>query len=131
MDPVCAALTAVVAVGSIAIDALLARRIRSRRWRERVVNVSCGLARYMVHGLVHGAFLGLYAKTLAASPLKPSAASPATWLFGFVAFDFLVFVTHYLSHRTRLLWVIHSVHHQPVEIDVTVGLRTHVLTSLL
>ena len=45
-------------------------------------------------------------------------------------FDFLIFVTHYLSHRVPLLWAIHSVHHQPEEIDVTVGLRTHVLTSV-
>jgi sterol desaturase/sphingolipid hydroxylase (fatty acid hydroxylase superfamily) len=83
-----------------------------------------------VHGLVNGIFLGLYAAIAAASPLAFSAASPATWVLGFLAFDFLIFVTHYLSHRVPLLWAIHSVHHQPVEIDVTVGLRTHVLTSL-
>lgn len=124
------ALTTSLVGGAFAADALVAPRIRSRRWRERVTNVCCGLSRYAVHGLVNGVFLGLYAAVGAASPLSLPASSPATWLFAFLAFDCLIFVTHYLSHRVPLLWAIHSVHHQPVEIDVTVGLRTHVLTSL-
>ena len=120
-----------LAIGAaFAADALLAPWIRSRRWRERLTNTCCGLSRYVVHGLVHGAFLGLYAAILAATPLALPASSPWTWLLGFLAFDFLIFVTHSLAHRVPLLWAIHSVHHQPEEIDVTVGLRTHLLTSL-
>src|SRR5262245_47416609 len=122
-----ASLTALTALGA---DALLAPRIRNRRWRERLTNVSCGVARYAVHGLAHGAFLGLYAAILAVSPLALPVGSSTTWVLGFLAFDFLIFVTHYLAHRVPLLWAIHSVHHQPEEIDVSVGLRTHVLTSL-
>lgn len=124
------ALTLALVAGSFAADACLAPRIRSRRWRERVTNVCCGLSRYAVHGLVNGLFLAAYSAIHAVSPLTLRASSPWTWLFAFFAFDLLIFLTHYLSHRVPLLWAIHSVHHQPVEIDVTVGLRTHLLTSL-
>lgn len=130
MEPLSAAVTVSLAAGAITADALVSPRIRNRGWRERIVNTSCGIARYAVHSLVHGAFLGLYAAILAVSPLQGSASSPSTWLFAFLAFDLLIFATHWLSHRVPVLWAIHSVHHQPVEIDVTVGLRTHVLTSL-
>jgi sterol desaturase/sphingolipid hydroxylase (fatty acid hydroxylase superfamily) len=130
MDPHALTVASLTAFTALGADALLAPRIRSRRWRERLTNVSCGVARYAVHGLAHGAFLGLYAAILTVSPLALSVGSPATWVLGFLAFDFLIFVTHYLAHRVPLLWAIHSVHHQPEEIDVTVGLRTHVLTSV-
>jgi sterol desaturase/sphingolipid hydroxylase (fatty acid hydroxylase superfamily) len=130
MEPTAIAVTASVVGGAFAADAFVAPRIASRRWRERVTNVCCGLSRYAVQGLVNGVFLGLYVAVLAISPFALSASSPVTWLFSFLVFDFLIFLTHYLSHRVPLPWAIHSVHHQPVEIDVTVGLRTHVLTSL-
>jgi sterol desaturase/sphingolipid hydroxylase (fatty acid hydroxylase superfamily) len=130
MEHTALALASLASGAAFGVDALLAPRIRHRRWRERLTNVSCGVSRYAVHGLVNGAFVGVYAAILAVSPLALPASSPATWLFGFLAFDFLVFVTHLLAHRVPLLWAIHSVHHQPEEIDVTVGLRTHVLTSL-
>lgn len=130
MEPTLFAVAGSLVGGAFAADALLVPRIDSRRWRERITNVCCGVSRYALQALVNGAFLGVYAAILAATPLELSPSSPATWLFAFLTFDFLIFATHYLSHRVPLLWAIHSVHHQPVEIDVTVGLRTHVLTGL-
>jgi outer membrane protein assembly factor BamB/sterol desaturase/sphingolipid hydroxylase (fatty acid hydroxylase superfamily) len=124
------ALVVLAVAGAFAADAWLAPRIRSRRWRERVVNLSCGFTRYAAGALVNGAFLGAYAWLLDVTPLALPAASPLAWGLAFLAFDFLIFVTHFLSHRVPVLWAIHAVHHQPEEIDVTVGLRTHVLTSL-
>ena len=79
MEPIASAVLAASLVGgSFAADALAAPRIRSRRWRERVTNVCCGLSRYAVHGLVNGAFLGLYAGILALTPLALPASSPWT-----------------------------------------------------
>ena len=51
-----------------------------------------------------------------------------TWLEVVVAFlllDFADYAFHRLSHRSRWLWLLHSVHHSDTAVDVTTNLRQH------
>jgi sterol desaturase/sphingolipid hydroxylase (fatty acid hydroxylase superfamily) len=47
-----------------------------------------------------------------------------TWyglLYGYVAWEFSHFVYHYLAHKVRLLWCLHSTHHAPIAMNLTVN----------
>lgn len=46
-----------------------------------------------------------------------------TWILAYIAYDFMSFVIHFASHKVRLLWCIHSVHHAPKEIKASVSFR--------
>lgn len=50
------------------------------------------------------------------------------WLLfvvGFLVLDFGDYVYHRLSHQTRWLWLMHSVHHSDPQVDVSTNLRAH------
>ena len=70
MEPTALTIASLTAFTALGADALLAPRIRSRRWRERLTNVSCGVARYAVHGLLPLATLRLTAMALTHTRLR-------------------------------------------------------------
>ncbi|MEP6899154.1 MAG: sterol desaturase family protein [Rhodanobacter sp.] len=41
--------------------------------------------------------------------------------YGYLAWEFSHFVYHYLAHKVRLLWCLHSTHHAPVAMNLTVN----------
>lgn len=47
-----------------------------------------------------------------------------TWygvLYGYVAWEFAHFVYHFFAHKVRLLWCLHSTHHAPVAMNMSVN----------
>lgn len=47
-----------------------------------------------------------------------------TWyglLYGYVAWELAHFVYHFLAHKVRLLWCLHSTHHAPVAMNLSVN----------
>jgi len=51
-----------------------------------------------------------------------------TWLelvLAFLLLDFADYAFHRLSHRSRWLWLLHSVHHSDTGVDVSTNLRHH------
>lgn len=47
-----------------------------------------------------------------------------TWyglLYGYVVWEFAHYVYHYFAHKVRLLWCLHSTHHAPVAMNLTVN----------
>lgn len=47
-----------------------------------------------------------------------------TWyglLYGYVAWELSHFVYHFLAHKVRLLWCLHSTHHAPVAMNLSVN----------
>lgn len=46
-----------------------------------------------------------------------------TWILAYIAYDFMSFFLHLLSHKVRFLWCIHSVHHSPKEMKTSVAFR--------
>lgn len=45
------------------------------------------------------------------------------WALAYILYDFLFYITHLISHKVRLLWCIHSVHHSPKEMKASVSFR--------
>lgn len=44
--------------------------------------------------------------------------------------DFLKYIAHYLSHKIRLLWHFHAIHHSQRELNPFTTKRTHIVESL-
>lgn len=42
-------------------------------------------------------------------------------LYGYVVWEFAHFVYHYLAHKVRLLWCLHSTHHAPTAMNLSVN----------
>lgn len=104
--------------------------------RERVQHLSRNLALWII---VAG-FLSA-ASTLLFSPLQAAAEqhnlgllrglNAPLWLaatLGFLLADFSDYVFHRASHRFRVLWLLHSVHHSDAHLDVSTSLRQHPLS---
>lgn len=63
-----------------------------------------------------------------------SMESWIAWLFAFVAYDFIYYWKHRLSHEINFLWAGHVVHHQSEEYNLSTALRqpsAHILTWIL
>jgi hypothetical protein len=46
-----------------------------------------------------------------------------TWywlIYGYIAWEFSHFVYHYLAHKVRILWCLHSTHHAPQTMNLSV-----------
>jgi len=46
-----------------------------------------------------------------------------SWIFAWIIYDFSFWLMHFLSHKVRLLWCLHNVHHSAKEMKLSVGFR--------
>jgi sterol desaturase/sphingolipid hydroxylase (fatty acid hydroxylase superfamily) len=47
-----------------------------------------------------------------------------TWywlIYGYIVWEFAHFIYHYLAHKVRLFWCLHSTHHAPQSMNLSVG----------
>jgi sterol desaturase/sphingolipid hydroxylase (fatty acid hydroxylase superfamily) len=67
-----------------------------------------------------------------ASDLSPFAAglSPLGWVYGFFIYEMCYWLQHWLAHKVRLLWCLHSPHHAPGSINMFVGFNHSFLETL-
>lgn len=49
------------------------------------------------------------------------------WPIAFLIYEFWYWVHHFLAHKVRLLWCVHSPHHAPDTINMVVGYNHHLL----
>lgn len=54
------------------------------------------------------------------SPLH-AGLGPLGWLYGFVIYEMAYWLQHWLAHKVRLLWCLHSPHHAPNSMNMFVG----------
>lgn len=82
------------------------------------------VGRYISLGVV--AFcIGLF------QPLSLVKASP-TWywfIYGYIVWEFSHFIYHYLAHKVRLLWCLHSTHHAPEQMNLSVTYAHFILEA--
>ena len=45
------------------------------------------------------------------------------WLIGWVVYDFGFWLIHFISHRIRFFWCLHSIHHSAKEMKLSVAFR--------
>ncbi len=57
------------------------------------------------------------------APVHLDAASPLTWLFSLLVYDFCYYWFHRISHERTLFWASHVVHHQSEEYNLSTALR--------
>jgi sterol desaturase/sphingolipid hydroxylase (fatty acid hydroxylase superfamily) len=64
-------------------------------------------------------------------PLALIHVSP-TWygfVYGYVVWEFSHFIYHYLAHKVRLLWCLHSTHHAPEQMNLSVTYAHFILEA--
>jgi sterol desaturase/sphingolipid hydroxylase (fatty acid hydroxylase superfamily) len=47
------------------------------------------------------------------------------WIAAVVILDLIIYLQHFMFHKTPVLWRLHQVHHTDLDIDVTTGIRFH------
>jgi alkylglycerol monooxygenase len=102
------------------------------RTPDALADLGCGIVSQAT-GLYFAAVLtaGVYVGTFAwIAPFTLPTNSVFTWLFAFVAVDFLYYWWHRASHRVNVLWAAHVVHHQSEDYNLAVALRQAVFTPL-
>jgi sterol desaturase/sphingolipid hydroxylase (fatty acid hydroxylase superfamily) len=52
------------------------------------------------------------------------------WVYGLVVYEFFYWLQHYLAHKVRLFWCLHSPHHAPESMNMFVGFNHSFLESL-
>jgi sterol desaturase/sphingolipid hydroxylase (fatty acid hydroxylase superfamily) len=75
---------------------------------------------------VLGTFISIAAFAFCVGLFTPYAIfqSHITWywlLYGYVVWEFGHFIYHYLAHKVRLLWCLHSTHHAPESMSLAVS----------
>ena len=95
-----------------------------------------GLGFTMLAGLGMGLLLGPVTKLLFAvwgASLSPFDAglSPLGWVYGFFIYEMSYWLQHWLAHKVRLLWCLHSPHHAPRSMNIFVGFNHSFLETLL
>lgn len=56
--------------------------------------------------------------------------SAAGWVYGFVIYEMSYWVQHWLAHKVRLLWCLHSPHHAPHSMNMFVGFNHSFLETI-
>ena len=56
--------------------------------------------------------------------------SAAGWVYGFVIYEMSYWVQHWLAHKVRLLWCLHSPHHAPNSMNMFVGFNHSFLETI-
>jgi len=59
-----------------------------------------------------------------------AGTSPMGWLYGLVVYEGAYWLMHWMGHKVRLLWCIHSPHHAPESMNMFVGFNHSFLESV-
>lgn len=97
--------------------------VARRRFRWRHIKVP--LLSLLVNGVL-GRVFSLAVAVTVARVLQPYALlqTDFSWywfVYGYVVWEFSHFVYHWLAHRVRLLWCLHSTHHAPEHMNLSVS----------
>jgi sterol desaturase/sphingolipid hydroxylase (fatty acid hydroxylase superfamily) len=112
-------------VAILAEAALYRARVgRPYPWRDSLASLAVGLGSRLIHAIIATtiivAVLGMvYAHRLFTLPLDTVWG----WLVAFIAVDFAYYCWHRASHRVRLFWASHSVHHSSATLTLATAER--------
>jgi len=112
--------------GLLALEVWLARKRgrRLHRMNDALADLTCGMGDQLIGLFVGAVTLGIYIVLETNLGLfEFSKGSPAVWVAGFFAVDFLYYCYHRFSHRVGIGWATHVVHHQSEDYNLAVALR--------
>lgn len=124
--PVYAAGVVLVIVAILTEAMLLVRRDGSYPWRDARLSIWMTIGHYGTQAIAQGVMYGVIAATVYKFRLFTIPVSWEHWptvLLLFVVVDLVYYVEHLCSHRVRILWASHSVHHSGERMIATTALR--------
>ncbi len=112
--------------GLIALELWWSKRrgVSAYRFADAVTDLACGIGSRVFHLFDAALLIGLYALVFESlAPMTLPTDAPLTWVFAFVAVDFLYYWWHRSSHNVNALWAVHVVHHHSEDYNLAVALR--------
>ncbi|MEM7040937.1 MAG: sterol desaturase family protein, partial [Bacteroidota bacterium] len=91
--------------------------------KEGWVNIACGAVSFLPVFLLNFLLTTTLMFGLYSVRLFDLGFEWWVWLLAYIGYDFMSFFTHWASHKVRILWAIHSVHHAPTEMKASVSFR--------
>ena len=113
------------AIGPVIPLLLIIEIIRAALYKRfRVIDYKVQFFTYVFNSFL-GRFISLAAVAFCIGLFEKHALIKTTftwyWLiYGYVAWELSHFVYHYLAHKVRLLWCLHSTHHAPQTMNLSV-----------
>ena len=71
-----------------------------------------------------GVALALYSVIYSYAFFRPEV-SVWLWIAGFFSCDLVLYIFHFLGHKTRIFWAAHVTHHSSLHYNLSVGLRVN------
>ena len=113
------------AIGPVIPFLLIIEIIRALLYKKfKVINYKIQFFTYVFNSFI-GRFISIAAVAFCIGLLEKYAIIKTTftwyWLiYGYVVWELSHFVYHYLAHKVRLLWCLHSTHHAPQTMNLSV-----------
>jgi sterol desaturase/sphingolipid hydroxylase (fatty acid hydroxylase superfamily) len=92
------------------------------RLKDMLANICLGLLVILTGFFMKAVALVVYSVIYSVAVIKPEN-SFLLWIIAFFLCDFVLYIYHFLSHRTRLLWAAHVAHHSSLHYNISLGFR--------
>lgn len=92
------------------------------RLKDMLANICLGLLVLLAGFFMKAFALVVYSTIYSVAFIKPEN-SVLLWIIAFFLCDLVLYIYHFLSHRTRLLWAAHVAHHSSLHYNISVGFR--------
>lgn len=92
------------------------------RFKDMLANICLGLLVLLTGFFMKAIALAVYSIIYSVAFIKPEN-SVFLWIIAFFLCDLVLYIYHFLSHRTRLLWAAHVAHHSSLHYNISVGFR--------
>lgn len=97
--------------------------VQSYRLNDAITNINCGVTSQVTGAFLKVLSIGFYTFIFTQFRFLTLESNVLIWMVAFVAYDFLYYWAHRMSHQVNLFWGGHSVHHQSEEYNLSVALR--------
>ena len=92
------------------------------RLKDMVANICLGCLVIFTGFFMKAVALFVYSIIYSIALIKPES-SVLLWITAFFLCDLVLYIYHFLSHKTRLLWAAHVAHHSSLHYNISVGFR--------
>lgn len=94
------------------------------RLDDTLTDLGCGIGQQLLDPLFRLGAVAVYAEVQQRWGMWHwDTRSPATWAVALLLVDLMFYLFHRASHRARVLWAVHHVHHSSDEYNLAVALR--------
>lgn len=108
------------------IEFFIALRYQSEKRvvHDMLANFIIGMCILFTGLFMKGVALALYSVIYSYAFFRPEL-SVWLWIAGFFSCDLVLYIFHFLGHKTRIFWAAHVTHHSSLHYNLSVGLRVN------